>query len=79
MHHNEGIINDQSQANVSSAVSVDNSNLSSQHYSHQQTQHMGMIANQIPKTDSIDYNIHRVNDSSMYNQMVNLNLFLKNF
>ncbi|KAH7643735.1 aryl hydrocarbon receptor nuclear translocator-like protein [Dermatophagoides farinae] len=71
MHHNEGIINE-TQTSVSSAV--DNGQ-QSQHYGQQNAahqQHMGTMGlNPITKTDStIDsYNLHRVNDSSMYNQM----------
>lgn len=72
MHQSEPILGEH-QANSSA---VDGGNLSGHHYqqqhSHQQpaSQHVGLMSNQSVKTDTIDYNLHRVNDSSMYNQMV---------
>lgn len=73
MHHNESIINEQQPSTA--PVTVDNSNINNQHYQHShqssQPQHVGLMSNpQSNKLDSIDYNIHRVNDSSLYNQMV---------
>ena len=72
MHHSEGIINEH-QSN-STTVPVDNANLAAHHYqhTHQQppSQHVGLMPPAQPKPDNIDYNLHRVNDSSMYNQMV---------
>lgn len=74
MHHSEPIINEQQSNQQSTSVSVDNTNLSAHHYQHShqqsQSQHVALMANQTAKTDNIDYNIHRVNDSSIYNQMV---------
>ena len=71
MHHSEGIISEH-QSN-SSSVTVESANLAAHHYqhSHQQppSQHVGLMPSQT-KADNIDYNLHRVNDSSMYNQMV---------
>lgn len=66
MSHDEGVLNEQQPS-----VSVENANLSSQHYQHQAPppQHVGLgLASQQTKTDTIDYNLNRVNDPSMYNQ-----------
>lgn len=80
MHHNESIISDQQ--STTAPVSVDNSTITTQHYQHshqpsqpQQQQHVGIMStNAQAKLESIDYNLHRVNEpSTMYNQMVRLN------
>lgn len=59
---------------VTSVANVDANNLTQQHYAQQQHHQnpMGMIgSNQIPKSDPlVDYNLHRINDATLYNQMV---------
>ena len=83
MHHNDGIMNEAqtTTTTISSAIDNGQQQQQQQHYGQQQQpvthqqQHMGTtmnIINPITKTDSsIDsYNLHRINDSTMYNQMV---------
>nr|XP_027198734.1 aryl hydrocarbon receptor nuclear translocator homolog isoform X2 [Dermatophagoides pteronyssinus]XP_027198735.1 aryl hydrocarbon receptor nuclear translocator homolog isoform X2 [Dermatophagoides pteronyssinus] len=81
MHHNDGIMNEAQTTTTTISSAIDNGQQQQQqHYGQQQQQqpvthqqHMGttMNINPITKTDSpIDsYNLHRINDSSMYNQM----------
>ncbi|KAI7697369.1 hypothetical protein SSS_01779 [Sarcoptes scabiei] len=78
LHQNDqGLMNNEQQQSpsnvVTSVANVDANNLTQQHYAQQQHHQnpMGMIgSNQIPKSDPlVDYNLHRINDATLYNQM----------